>query len=177
MSRNYLSNIILFVAGAGVGSFMTYKILEKKHEEEIESVRSAFDRVYGCKTARHDESDENTTDEIEEVSNVINQNGYVTLSENKVEKEESDMETKPYVISPNEFGDCDYVSVTLWYYTDGVVTNDNGKVIGNVDELIGDDFAEHYGEYEEDPDTVYVRNDKQKIDYQILAEYRAYSEM
>ena len=97
------------------------------------------------------------------------------MESNDIDEDEEPNE--PYVISPAEFGDCDYVSVSLWYYRDGVVTNDDGKIITNVEELIGDDFAEHYGEYEDDPDTVYVRNDEQGVDYQVLADYRNYSDI
>ena len=188
MKRDLLSKIIAFAAGAGIGSAVTYKALKTKYDqliqEEIDSIKEAFSRVDSEgsnnpteESVEEDEPDEeDTEDDIEAAEEVINQNGYATVSDNKVEEEEDDDMDEPHVISPDEFGDCDYVTVTLWYYTDGVVTNDDGKMISNVEELIGKDFADHFGEYEEDPDTVYVRNDDQEIDYQVLAEYRAYSE-
>ena len=64
----------------------------------------------------------------------------------------------------------------MWYWTDGTVTNDNKKIIGNVEDCIGDDFMAHFGDDENDPDAVYVRNDVQKIDYEILKEYRGFSD-
>ena len=52
-------------------------------------------------------------------------------------------------------------------------------IVANVDELIGDvdEVTSYFGEYENDPDTVYVRNDIQRIDYEILKEYRAFSDL
>ena len=75
--------------------------------------------------------------------------------------------------------DCDYTPMTLCYWTDGEVTNDDKKIVANVDELIGDvdEVTSYFGEYENDPDTVYVRNDIQRIDYEILKEYRAFSDL
>lgn len=89
-------------------------------------------------------------------------------------KEEMDA-SKPYVISPEEFGECDYAIISLTYYTDGTLTNDRDKIIANVDELIGEDSLNHFGEYEED--SVFVRNDELQTDFEILKDYRAFSEI
>lgn len=94
-------------------------------------------------------------------------------------KETAEDKKGPYVIQPEQFCDCDYTPMTLWYWTDGEVTNDDKKIVANVDELIGDvdEVTSYFGEYENDPDTVYVRNDIQRIDYEILKEYRAFSDL
>ena len=111
---------------------------------------------------------------------LIENNYYVTETnesvENSVDTEDEDTTDKLYLIRSDEVGDTDYITITLWYWTDGIVTNDNKKIIGNVEELIGDDFMAHFGDDEDDPDTVYVRNDVQKIDYEILKEYRGFSD-
>lgn len=179
MGRALLTKILLFTAGAGIGSAVTYKILTTKYDkliqEEIDSVKESFSR------GDHVESDEDNDDddnEIETINDIINQNGYVTESSDKVVKEEEDGKEmkEPYVISPDEFGDSDYPVISLWYYTDGIVTNDAGKIIANVEELIGSDFASHFDEYEDDPDTVYVQNDEQGIVYEVMKEYQAFLE-
>ena len=84
------------------------------------------------------------------------------------------MDNKSYVISPYQFGDADYTIVSFTYHTDGIVSNDRGKIVQNADELLGDDFASHFGEYEDDPDTVYVRNDQQRVDYEIIRDFGPY---
>ena len=82
---------------------------------------------------------------------------------------------RPYVIAPDEVGETGYRTVSLNYYDDGVLTYENDDVIENVDELVGKDSLSHFGEYEDD--TVYVRNDKQRIDYEILADTQKYSDI
>lgn len=181
MNSNTLSKIVIFAAGAVVGSAVTFKLVKDKYEkiarEEIDSVIETFSKSSDRKT--DDMSDDNEDeDESEDYSNERKQLSKL-ISEQKYdnyeEEEDEDDMGKPYVISPEEFGEYDYPMVTLFYYADGVVTNERGKIVSNVDELIGDDFASHYGEYE--TDTVFVRNDKMKIDYEILKDYRNYSEI
>ena len=83
---------------------------------------------------------------------------------------------KPYIISPEEYEEGDYAKESLDYYEgDEVLVDPFGDIVDNVDEIVGEDFASHFGEYEKD--TVYVRNDMTEIDYEILRDYRAYSEI
>lgn len=186
MKKDILSKVMMFAAGAGIGSAVTYKVLKTKYEkliqEEIDSVKEAFGRDIsgGSIENEEEETEEDHIDEdIETAKYVISQNGYATESTEKEEKSEEGKEvedSKPYVISPAEFGECDYGVISLEYYTDGVVVDSYGDIIENTDELLGDDFAAHFGDYEEDPDTVYVRNDGLEVDYEILKNYGPYSE-
>ena len=84
-------------------------------------------------------------------------------------------EERPYVIDPSEYGDLDYKQVSLNYYDDGVLTYENDDVIDDIDSLVGKDSLSHFGEYE--ADTVYVRNDRLKIDFEILADTRRYEDI
>lgn len=182
VNSNLLSKVFIFAAGAAVGSTVTWKVIKTKYEqianEEIESVREMFSRnaqtVEEKDIENEDEEDDSETrPSISEKSiyqEVVRGLGY----SNKEDDEEEDDMDRPYVISPDEFGERDYAEISLTYYEDGVVTNDRGKIIGNVDELIGADFASHYGEYEDD--SVFVRNDNLRIDYEILKVYEKYSE-
>jgi hypothetical protein len=98
------------------------------------------------------------------------------LEGSKTEEMKTD-KNKPYVIHPDEFGEKDYNIVTLAYYKDGVVTTYNtGEVLSNdeVENLVGIESLSHFGEYEED--TVFVRNDSRKIDYEILRSEDAYTD-
>ena len=80
---------------------------------------------------------------------------------------------KPYVITPDEFGDIyEYDTITLHYFADKVLADEDDEIITNVDEIIGRDSLTHFGEYE--PDSVYVRNDEMKADYEILLDLRNY---
>ena len=80
----------------------------------------------------------------------------------------------PYVISPDEFGELDgYTPVSLTYFADGVLADEYGVVVDDVEEIIGDGLN-HFGEYEED--SVFVRNDAKRCDYEILKDLRTFEE-
>lgn len=86
------------------------------------------------------------------------------------------MDEKPYVITPEEFDDSDYATESLDYYEgDGVLVDAYGDVVEDVADMVGADFASHFGEYEED--TVYVRNDAREMDYEICRDLGSYSEV
>ena len=183
MMSNTLSKIIMFVAGAAVGSAVTWKLVKDKYErlaqEDIQAVRDLYNSKQ--QETLDVEPDEEERTEIKEptprevYSDVVDELGYGNISSEKLDEEEDDDVSEPYVISPSEYGELDYETESLWYFEgDGVVTTYFGEVIEDVDGLIGADFADHYGEYEED--SVHVRNDKLKIDYEILRDLRAFSE-
>lgn len=181
MNRSIFTKIGVFIAGAGIGSVVTYKIMDTKCsqriQDEIASVKEVYSKKYS--TTEETEKDQNESDEdISETKKIIKEYGYVTETDEK-ENSRKDKEemNEPHVISPEEVGDCDYTVITLWHYADGTVTNDNGKVVGNVTELIGKNYADHFGEYEEDPDAVYVRNDDQGVDYEVLKDSRDFSDI
>lgn len=186
--KNALIKMGIFTVGAAVGSVVTWKFLSKRIEQhyesvvqnEIESIKDAFSKKDSTVKDVGNDPTEGVETDVNELKTIINGSGYTdSLSDNKEkeekeEEEESKEMDKPYVISPEEFGERDYPVITLWYYDDGVVTNDNGKIVDNAIELLGGDFADHFGDYEDDPDTVYVRDDYQEIDYEVLKDYREY---
>ena len=84
------------------------------------------------------------------------------------------MTDRPYIIPPEDFGDYpDYETISLTYYNDKVLTDEYNEIVDDIDDLIGEDSLNHFGEYEDD--SVFVRNDALKVDYEILldpANYR-----
>ena len=52
------------------------------------------------------------------------------------------------------------------YYEDGVLADDWDEPIEDIDKVVGKDSLTHFGEYEDD--SVYVRNDRLKCEYEIL---------
>lgn len=190
--NSILSKIIIFTAGAAVGSAVTWKMVKDKYErmaqKDIQAVREFYITKTTTKTTTiEEESLEEEPDEPEKpklptqrelYSGFVNRLGYGDQnppSENE-EEEEEDM-CEPYVISPSEYGELEYETESLWYYEgDGVITTYFGEVIDKKDipDMIGADFAEHYGEYEDD--SVHVRNDRLRIDFEILRDLSSYSE-
>ena len=100
---------------------------------------------------------------------------YSTASENQEEGGGEPVPCAPYVISPDDFGDVDgYETANLTYYSDGVVEDDYWNVVENVDDIIGNDFMNHFDEYAEA--TVFIRNESLKTDYEITKDKRTYAE-
>ena len=69
----------------------------------------------------------------------------------------------------------DYSTISLTYYSDDVLTYESDELVEDVDDIVGADFAEHFGEYEDD--SVFIRNDRMKTDFEILADKRNYSDV
>lgn len=45
----------------------------------------------------------------------------------------------------------------------------------DIEDTVGEDFAEHFGEYEDD--SVFIRNDRLRCDYEILRDNRSFSDV
>ena len=182
-----MKNLIFLLAGAALGSIVTFTIVKKKYEqiaqEEIDSVKETFSKRN--KKAEEKPVD-NVKDEVktknnikEQYSNIVNKYNTSSDDENEdldeVEDEDKRID-RPYVISPDDFGEFDdYECISLVAYMgDGVLTDDDDEVIDNVDEVVGLDYADHFGEYEDN--YVYIRNDKFKCDYEISMDHRKFSE-
>ena len=82
----------------------------------------------------------------------------------------------PHVIPPEEFDTKpDYETVSLTYYADNVLADEMDDIVEDVDDRIGEDSLTHFGEYEDD--SVFVRNDAMRIDFEILADQRKFSDL
>ena len=69
----------------------------------------------------------------------------------------------------------DYEEVSLTYYADGVLTDDQDNIIEDVEGLVGLDSLNHFGEYEDD--SVYIRDEMNEMDYEILKSEKKFSEI
>ena len=65
-----------------------------------------------------------------------------------------------------------YETESLTYYSDGVLTDEYDNPIEDIERLVGSDALTHFGEYEDD--SVFVRNDDLKTDFEILKDYAKY---
>ena len=190
-----IKNVLLFTAGLVVGSVVTWKMTKDKYEQwandEIRMMREYYNQKEEEYYEEEDLDEEpieaevrterNTKPDLTEYTSRLNESGYTDYSEiskkDEEEDNESDMEEKPYVISPEEFGDFDdYETIELTYYKNGYVTDDQDILMSNdeVEEAIGWNNITRMGEYEED--ALHVRNEKRKTDYEILQVFDDYRE-
>lgn len=186
---NKTKNFMMFVLGVAVGSVVTWRYVEKKYEQiaqdEIDSVKEVFSK-------REAEFTEDTEVQIKadnargkpsiiEYAAHLHEQGYTNYSDMVDEKPEEVKEEpmivdKPYVITPEEFGDLDdYETISLTYYADQILADDNDVIVDDIEDVVGFDSLNSFGEYEDD--SVFVRNDRLKCDYEILLDQRKYSDV
>lgn len=181
---NKTAYAVSLAVGALIGSAATWiftkKYYEKISKDEINSVKKEFSkmRTASSETSDHEEKN-NDVSSLRDTSDKIEP--YNCTDHSK--KEEQDISVKevqdvndPYVISPDEYGEyMDYEQVSLTYFRDGVLADeDTLEVIDDIGGTVGEDFADHFGEYEDD--SVHIRNDVTRCEYEILADLRSYSD-
>lgn len=176
-----LSSVIIFCGGVFIGGFLTWDFFKTKYEkiadEEIASVKEIFEH-------REPRPDKNYKVEEElkgndAYVNIIDSNSYRNYSNTTIETDKkggtADMElNRPYVITPEQYEDnVDYTKVSLTWYSDEVLEDDWGNVL-DPDDVIGRDALTTFGQYEDD--SVFVRDDDEQVDYEVLRDTRSYEE-
>lgn len=180
MNRN-LIGFVCFAAGSAAGFMTAQKLLKDKYEQlaqdEIDSVKAVF-----CKheTVKGDKTVETKADAVSKVSahEKTNYRKYGESLKYIQKQEEPQVEMKPRIISPDEFGELgEYDEISLTYYADKTLTDDRNHAMDDdeIEETVGKESLEHFGEYE--PDSVFVRNDRLKVDYEILMDQRTYAQV
>lgn len=168
-------NVILaFSLGTAIGSFVTWRYLKAKYEElarqEVEEIRAFYQKKEEAKKEEKKEQEKKAYDDL------INKYAPVPEALATEGKEGPNEMDEPYVISPSEFGDQDnYEIESLTYYADHVLTDEYDEIIEDIDDLVGVESLDHFGDYEED--SVFVRNDRRRTDYEILRDNRRYSDV
>lgn len=176
--NNKVVNAIAFLLGAGIGSVVTWKLVETKYkklaQEEIDSVREVYSKkeialanevkkAHACLEAN------TKNDKVPSYHHIVEDMGYAA------ESEEEEGVSNVYVIPPESYGELDYEEVSLTYYADDVLAYDDDSVIRDIDKVVGKGSLNTFGEYEDD--SVFVRDDDKKIDYEILRDTRRYSDV
>lgn len=184
---NKVSGFVTFLAGAVIGSFVAWQYVKNKYEQlaqaEIDSVKETFsameEKEFGTREdsmPTHQEIKQKT-EERKTYRDLVKQEGYTDYSRTTKEGKEEPMgNERPYVIAPEEFGEFeDYERISLTYYADQILADENDEMVEDVDETVGVESLTHFGEYEDD--SVFVRNDRLKCDYEILLDQRTYAEI
>lgn len=194
--KNVAKNILIFLLGGAVGSLVTYKIMEEEKnriiKEEIDDIREHFvkkterEKILEEDNSLSQDICDNKKASIDDYVSLLEKTKYSQYSEADIEnesakfdnykKETTQIRTEPYVISPEYFGDKEdegYDLITLYYFNDYVLTDENDEPVC-VKDTVGENALGSFGEYEED--SVFVRNDVLKADYEILLIDELYSD-
>lgn len=202
---NKAIGFVAFTAGAMLGSAITWYYAKKKYEqiarEEIESVKEVFTKNSNIRKEDVFEPENSILKKAEmarekpnvaEYAKKLSKEGYTNYSNSDILTEDGeevsddpgqepgkyfgDPDAEPYVIPPEQFAELDdYDQISLTYYADHILADDNDQLLEDVEGTVGFESLTHFGEYEDE--SVYVRNDRLKVDYEILRDERKYSDV
>ena len=170
-----VKGIFIFALGVVTGTFAGAQIAKKKYEEianeEIEEIRAYYkEREKEVKEVEEPnavEAPEEKSIEVEErkqYDNIIKRGNYMAVDE----EEQNNVCDEAYPIDPSEFGnDGKNATETLTYFADGVLVNEVDEVIEDPDLVVGRHHIDIFNEFPE-ATCVYVRNDLDGMDYEIL---------
>ncbi len=194
------SSLLAFMLGMAIGSAITWQLIKERYERRIEEDRKSLEEMYAAKkavvvtekTAEKEPEEPPAPDpkqiaerakdkpSLTEYARLLQGEGYTDYAQKgRSMKDEEfpkpDDKEAPYVISPAEFGEIDeYETISLTYFSDGVLADEDNEPVDDIEEIVGD-CLEHFGEYGED--SVFVRSDMRKCDYEVLRDLREFSEV
>ncbi len=188
--------VAAFIGGLGLGSSIAFLITEKSlkvsHLRNIHEVHEHYKKkeVQGVETLLKEEI-EAVTDAykgaVEDAADVMVKETPVPIRTFEgegtnyskiynVEENEVDM-AHTYVIDSEEFSrECaHHAKITYQYYAeDNTVADENDEIVLTPEDELGD-ALEHFGEDQEDPYVVRVRNNRLGIDFEVLKVDGSYS--
>lgn len=190
-----MKNVLFFIAGIGVGVITTSIYCKNKYEaimqEEVEELRNmnnkeekVADPSEGCITKDKLNNETKSQKEMweqsmeakdKEIANkIINYSGYSKTESNEETKEINSLS----FITPDEFASLvGYDTDSFYIYEDNVIVNENNEVISDVKETFGFTTEEIRVQFDENQsNSVYIRNNKLKTDYEILIDLSKYYE-
>lgn len=164
-----MKNVVIFGLGMVTGIAISTYVF-KKRLEEMDYVEEVDEDIEYDDPDEEVEEERTVEDIREQAEKIMEESGYT----GKEEKKTPDIE----IIPPEEFDVMDdYTTIQLNWYANGVMTDDIDDPMSE-DEIISaigsKEPLEHFGEYEED--TVFVRNNVRKIDYEIVRTDNEYEE-
>lgn len=174
----------------GVGGFVGFIIAKKKYEKlitkEVEAVEAYYkkqetekkpsckknDSIKSTKSIPTDKSSINLSDMKKDT--IKNYGAYFKDYSGEQVPAKFDP-TKPYVIDVDDYANSEYDTRSLYLFEDGILTDDDNNVIEDIAGITGYDAVNNLINNTA-IDSVYVRNDRYKVDYEILRENRRFKE-
>ena len=159
-------DLLIFIAGVGVGIGASYNIIKKKHEEILEEEIASVKETYSKNNKESDEVTEEKEPELEEIASVKEKYEKLTKEYSEL-NEENCTNSEIYEISYDDFGEEGYEEIELTYYIDDETLTDDAdepmeeldiiSSIGSIDIINGCKDGEY----------IYIRNKEKEIDYSI----------
>lgn len=144
------------------------ELKEKQRETKKERPQNRYNSL------TRDEVYERNQEEIEKNEEIININRYATSNE---DMSAANKYHTPHIVTSEDFGSISGFDVGTFYMNeDDVVLNERNEQVDE-EEIIkitgmsAYEINKHFGDYENDPDTIYIRNMELKIDYEFQKNY------
>lgn len=96
------------------------------------------------------------------------------IPKSKTNEREISEDDQPYQITEEEYMESHYEAVTLFYYRDRVLADDDYNIINDIPGHIGSDNVLEQLIVDRNRDSIYIRNDRLAIDYEVLFDEREY---
>jgi len=188
--------LVCGLVGAYAGKLLAEKVLEEENKKFVDFANSE-DSSDWEKMDKGQEVPEliefepkKTKEEMKKVKRKVVRD-YSKFSKEKLgdlakkyieeEPEELVVDTsKPYIITAEEYEENDrFTKASLTYYLDDVLVDEDENPIPNQDDLLGPDALTQFGVKSNDPDIIYVRNEKIAggMDYEVSRIAGNYSEI
>jgi len=186
-----MKNVLIFLAGAGVGAGATWyfvkKHYEKKADDEINDVVTRFkayrdsleDKIQTAQDENPNPNYEGNSrrNNVVSIERPVQSDSDEELSNGIIDDPKGEHDgVAPYVISEEEFGEEDYDQKTLyWYYRDNILATDEDIEVEDKFTTVGDALEE----FKKDRyiERVLVRNEQDETDYEILISEKHFYEV
>ena len=180
-----MKQLLYFFAGVGAGAYIGYTITKKKYEnladEEVASVKEAYENKY-----RTEKFKENVDKVAIMAEDIAKENGYVRtgVEVNIVDEDDvfeddfpkGERAENPYIIDVHDFEDFyhGFEKTCVTYYAgNNVLINDEMEEI-DVNSNIGLGNVNHL--LEQESVTAFIRNERLGIDFEVLFEDGEYTD-
>ena len=162
-------DLLIFIAGVGVGIGASYNIIKKKHDEILEEEIASVKETYSKKN-EEEKKCENPDKETPEPEETVKEK-YEKLAKEYSSVKEDDklnkVNTEIYEISYDDFGEEGYEEIELTYYiNDRVLTDECGDEMEEVD-IVSSVGSLDILDNRKDCELVYIRNTEKEVDYEI----------
>lgn len=169
----------IMAGAAAIAALATWKYAKEKYSKEANDDINEMKAYYKSKYESHPEQEEvkeapapekTKTKEQQKSEEIKN---YRKMTREMYKANHEDEVGHPYVISPDDFGENPgYDRITLTYYADQILADENDEIIKDVEETVGFESLTRFGEYE--ADVVHVENDILRCYYEITKDLRKY---
>ena len=185
MNRKLIAAAI-FILGATTGVALSSVYYKKKYEdmmaEEIESINE-FGRIHRERIEKVEAENASLKTKVRgwQEERVVNMRDYTSKAREYGEPSPpEDPAEVPYPINFEDFnGNESYEKACLTYYEpDDQLVDEDEELIPDIETYVCLDFARYFDDPDsDDPNTIYIRNEKLRMDFEITRMHVSYAEM